>query len=176
MLLKRSAPFISREFFNEYLPTSRIYNEFFGAMDLNSSMVQHFKYKLEHLLRVEDRVSMAFSLEARVPYLDYRIIEFMLRISDKLKIKAGETKYLQKQALEHYTIKEIIDRKDKVGFDTPLDEWMQNEKWKKLYRESFVELRSNNKGIFADDESQIKTSENKWKIIQASLWDSNSVT
>ncbi|GAI77322.1 unnamed protein product, partial [marine sediment metagenome] len=128
-LLLRTAPYLHPDFFYEYINGSRIYNEFFDADGLNQSLVRHFQYKLEHLLRMEDRNSMAFSLEARVPYLDYRLIEYLLGVSQDLKIRDGETKYLQKKVLGKYTTTEILNRKDKIGFGTPGDEWMLSEAW-----------------------------------------------
>ena len=64
-LLLAYVPYIEDDFFDQFIDRSRIYNEFFNAQDLNHSLVRHFQYKLEHLLRMEDRNSMAFSLEAR---------------------------------------------------------------------------------------------------------------
>ena len=108
-------PYIRSDFFYEYIKSSRIYNEFFDADGLNQSLIRHYQFKLEHLLRMEDRNSMAFSLEARVPYLDYRLVEYLLSVSEELKIKNGETKYLQKMALKQYTAAEILERTDKIG-------------------------------------------------------------
>ena len=84
--LLATAPYVNPDFFYSYIQTSRIHNEFFNADNLNESLVRHIQYKLEHLLRMEDRNSMHFSLEARVPYLDYRLVEYVLGIPGILKI------------------------------------------------------------------------------------------
>ena len=136
-LLFRTVPYIRSDFFYEYIKSSRIYNEFFDADGLNQSLIRHYQFKLEHLLRMEDRNSMAFSLEARVPYLDYRLVEYLLSVSEELKIKNGETKYLQKMALKQYTAAEILERTDKIGFGTPGDEWMCSEPWQNLTDENY---------------------------------------
>jgi len=128
-LLQRTLPFLQRDFFVEHIGHSRIHREFFRARGLNHSLALHFQYKLEHLLRMEDRNSMAFSLESRVPYLDYRLVERLLGTPEELKIRNGETKLLQKQALGRYTVPEILARTDKLGFATPQEQWMDDPAW-----------------------------------------------
>lgn len=117
--------YLNKDFFYNYIDTSIPYCAFFDSIGLNQSLVAHFNYKLEHLLRWEDRNSMAFSIEARVPYLDYRLIEYVLSLPEEIKIRAGETKYLQKNSVGKYSIPDIVNRKDKIGFTTPENEWME---------------------------------------------------
>jgi asparagine synthase (glutamine-hydrolysing) len=75
------------------------------------------------LLRYEDRNSMAFAVEARLPFLDYRIVEFATTLPDEYKIHEGWQKYILRQAMPDLPEK-IRYRKDKKGFTTPHDEWM----------------------------------------------------
>lgn len=75
------------------------------------------------LLRYEDRNSMAFGIEARLPFLDYRIVEFALTLPDHLKIHEGWQKYVLRRAM-HDLPEKIRFRKDKKGFTTPHDEWL----------------------------------------------------
>lgn len=120
--LYKQHKYLNKDFFYTHIKTSIPFLSFFNNIGLNQSLVNHFKYKLEHLLRWEDRNSMAFSIEARVPYLDYRLIEYVLSLPEEVKIKAGETKYLQKNSVGKYSIPEIVNRKDKIGFATPEDD------------------------------------------------------
>ena len=83
------------------------------------------------LLRYEDRNSMAFGLEARLPYLDYRIIEFAFQLPDEFKIRNGWQKAILREAVQELP-KEIRYRKDKKGFSTPEDEWVAK------FRDEFV--------------------------------------
>ena len=168
--LLRTLPYIQQDFFYEYIDQSRIYNEFFNVSGLNQSLVRHFQYKLEHLLRTEDRNSMAFSLEARVPYLDYRLIEYVLGLPESLKIQDGETKYLQKKALGKYTIPEILNRTDKIGFGTPGDEWMLTDKWQKLTKENYEELSEIFPNIFRKKGPLPEKGFDRWKINQLGVW------
>jgi len=169
-VLLRSIPFIQPEFFYGYVDTSRIYNEFFDVEGLNHSLVRHFQYKLEHLLRMEDRNSMAFSIEARVPYLDYRLIQYVLGISESLKMRGAETKHLQKAALGKYTIPAILDRIDKVGFGTPGNEWMLTPPWEKLTLENYSQLVETFPHIFKRGRSLPQTGFDRWKVNQLCTW------
>ncbi len=81
---------------------------------------------VDDLLIKADRMSMAASLELRVPFLDYRLVEFAATIPTKHKIKKGEGKYPLKKMMEGILPKEIIYRK-KMGFPTPLKLMFQNE-------------------------------------------------
>jgi len=76
-------------------------------------------YLKDDLLVKVDRASMQYSLESRVPLLDYRLVEFAYNLDEKLKIKNGSTKYLLKQVLFDYVPKEIFER-PKWGFSIPL--------------------------------------------------------
>jgi len=169
-LLLKSVPYLQPEFFYHYIDDSRIYNEFFDIKDLNHSLVRHFQYKLEHLLRMEDRNSMAFSIEARVPYLDYRLIEYVLGIPGAVKIRDGETKYLQKRSLGKYTIPEILERKDKIGFGTPGDGWMLTKDWKNLTSENYIELIRSFPEIFKSNIPLPVKGFDRWKVNQLCTW------
>lgn len=83
-------------------------------------------YLKDDLLTKVDRASMQFSLEARVPLLDYRIVQFALNLSPDLKIRNGVSKYLLKQVLYDYVPEKFFDR-PKWGFSIPLDKWLRHE-------------------------------------------------
>jgi len=163
-------PYLNPDFFYNYIESSRIFNEFFDADNLNQSLVRHFQYKLEHLLRMEDRNSMAFSIEARVPYLDYRLIEYLLSIPGNLKIRNGETKCLQKRSLGQYTAREILDRTDKIGFGTPGEEWMLTDNWKKLTMSNYSELTKTFPEVFRKNITLPKKGFDRWKVNQLATW------
>jgi asparagine synthase (glutamine-hydrolysing) len=77
------------------------------------------------LLHYEDRSSMAFSLEARVPFLDYRLVEFALGLPGEMKIKGATTKYIARQALKDILPEAVHARRDKMGYPTPLALWLR---------------------------------------------------
>ena len=78
---------------------------------------------LHTLLRFEDRNSMAFSIESRVPFLDHRVVDFSLALGDNLKINKGVRKFILREAFKDLLPKEIYDRHDKYGFPTPQELW-----------------------------------------------------
>ncbi len=78
----------------------------------------------DDLLMVNDKTSMANSIEARVPFLDYRLIEFIETIPATLKLKGLRGKYLHKKAVEKWLPKAMIYKKKK-GFDNPINQWLR---------------------------------------------------
>jgi asparagine synthase (glutamine-hydrolysing) len=78
----------------------------------------------DDLLMVGDKTSMANSLEARVPYLDYRIVEFVEKLPSSLKLRGFKAKYLHKKAVEKWLPREVIDQKKK-GFANPVYKWLR---------------------------------------------------
>ena len=86
----------------------------------------HFDQKtlLPALLQIEDRVSMAVSIESRVPLLDKRIVDLVTSMPPPLKFQGGQTKHILKKAITGLLPKTILERKDKMGFQSRW-EWMQ---------------------------------------------------
>ncbi|WP_149714270.1 asparagine synthase (glutamine-hydrolyzing), partial [Campylobacter concisus] len=85
------------------------------------------KTLLPALLHVEDRVSMAVSIESRVPILDYRIIELVSKMPPTMKFAGGKTKAILLKTVKNLLPKEIFERKDKMGFPTPINKWLAND-------------------------------------------------
>lgn len=81
---------------------------------------------LPGLLQVEDRVSMAVSIESRVPLLDRRIVDLISSMPAGMKFKGGELKYLLKRTVKNIIPEKIMNRKDKMGFPVPLHIWSKN--------------------------------------------------
>ncbi len=81
--------------------------------------------QLPSLLRYEDRDSMAFGIETRLPFLDYRLAEFAFALPDTQKLDGVTTKAILRRALHDRIPKSILDRRDKMGFETPTDLWLR---------------------------------------------------
>lgn len=91
---------------------------------LNRTLVRDLtRYKLPALLRYEDRNSMKFSVETRLPFLDYRLVEFAVGLEERAKIDDGVSKKILRDAMRGILPKEIENRRDKMGFVTPDKEW-----------------------------------------------------
>jgi asparagine synthase (glutamine-hydrolysing) len=81
---------------------------------------------LEALLRHADRNSMAFSVESRVPFLDVDVAEFLLTLpEDYLVSSSGQTKRVLRAAMRGIVPDAILDRRDKIGFETPQRSWLK---------------------------------------------------
>ena len=79
------------------------------------------------LLHTEDRMSMAFAREIRVPFMDYRMIGMLAPLPTSLKLRSGWTKHIFRRALEPLLPPGIVWRKDKQGFINPESEWLRGE-------------------------------------------------
>ena len=94
------------------------------ADQLDRMIYQELKLRLAELLLMRvDKMTMATSVEARVPYLDHKLVEFAVAIPSHLKYHHGETKYILKRALKGVIPDRVLDRQ-KQGFGVPINEWM----------------------------------------------------
>lgn len=93
--------------------------------DLARTMIEN--RNLQMLLRWEDRNSMAHSVEARVPFLDHRLVEYVLSTPGEHRLKGGITKKLLREAMKGIVPDPILDRRDKLGFATPEETWIRTQ-------------------------------------------------
>jgi len=84
--------------------------------------------RLPALLRYEDRLSMAFSIESRVPFLDHRLVELAFALPDRAKLSSGWSKYALRQALDGLLPSSVTWRRDKKGFPTPVGVWLRDDR------------------------------------------------
>ncbi len=88
------------------------------------------------ILLKADRMSMAHSLELRVPFLDRRVFEVAARLPHRLKVADGQTKYALRRAAERH-LPEFTAQKKKLGFPVPIRVWLREKKYAGIVRESF---------------------------------------
>lgn len=93
--------------------------------DLNTVMLQQTRSTMIDLLHYEDRNSMAVSLESRLPYLDYRLVDFAFGLDHHYKMDLDVTKLLLRKAAEKVLPEAVLHRRDKMGFETPGQHWMR---------------------------------------------------
>jgi asparagine synthase (glutamine-hydrolysing) len=104
------------------------------------------KAYLPELLMKQDKMSMAASIESRVPFLDYKLAEFTARMPINMKIRSGVTKWLLRESMREHLPAEILHRK-KVGFAVPINRWLRSD-YKHIVQEYVLSDRVIKRGIF----------------------------
>jgi asparagine synthase (glutamine-hydrolysing) len=157
------------------------YLHFWNARDtsvLSQMLYADQKTYLVELLMKQDQMSMAASIESRVPFLDHPLVEFSTRVPDRLKIRSSEGKYILKRAVEDLLPREIIYRK-KMGFPTPLRQWLRDSRAEPLFqllldRDKLLAEHFNMPFIEALIERQRNGTEDctdrLWRLLNLQIW------
>lgn len=134
------------------------------------------QYSLQGLLHVEDRVSMAHSLESRVPFLDYRLIDYVNSIQPKYKFKDGKLKNILIDSFKDILPSQIVNRVDKKGFPVPLNEWKNEKKMKEFLGDILLSKRSLERGYYKKSFLEDEIFRNKgfsrglWGVLNLERW------
>ena len=161
----------------------RLFEEFrkiFNQPETTSyiNRMTHFDQKtlLPALLQIEDRVSMAVSLESRVPLLDTRIVDLVTTMPPPLKFQGGRTKHILKKAIRTVLPSKVMERKDKMGFPVPLKEWMQKGPVRDFVADVLLSPQSVERGIYRKEALEDMISESGvgarplWGALCLELW------
>lgn len=152
-LLKKCLVIFFRKWFSGY-NKHKLFNK---KINISLPKLKHKNYLKNHLyngvffsalkeyLRDEDKNSMSFSIESRLPYLDYRLVEEALSLRADGYIKNGESKYTLRKIAKDYIPCSIYNRQDKMGFVSPQEIWQKNQ-LKNVLDGAFAEIREN--GLF----------------------------
>lgn len=122
--IKGDGHWINPEFISCYPVDATYENRYPTALE-NHAAAYLQTHSLPALLHHEDRNSMAFSIEARLPFLDTRLIDCLWRWPAKLKLKDGISKYVMREAMKGLIPEKVRTRRDKMGFATPQDRWLR---------------------------------------------------
>jgi asparagine synthase (glutamine-hydrolysing) len=153
--------------------------KFVKSNELRVAGYQLFHDPLQRYLRWEDRLSMANSIEARVPFLDHELVEFVVSLPLSFKDDGTTSKKVLVEALEKLLPTEIFNRKDKMGFITAEASWFTKD-----CKSQFLKLFDDNidfaKGVINKSEARkyiIEMQEGKmpfdysyWRIILFCIW------
>lgn len=104
------------------------------------------KTYLHELLMKQDQMSMAASIESRVPFLDHKLVEFSARMPREMKLRSGTTKWVLREAMKGILPSEILDR-PKMGFPVPIGNWFRGQ-YKHIVDEFVLGPRAMSRGIF----------------------------
>ncbi len=130
---------------------------------------------LPALLHVEDRVSMAVSLESRVPLLDYRLADLVASMPPAMKFRGGEMKYILKRATSDILPPRILERKDKMGFPVPLHLWARG-RARDFFHDVLLSQRCRERGIFDPRQveqllgHEVAFGRRLWGLLNLELW------
>jgi asparagine synthase (glutamine-hydrolysing) len=138
--------------------------------DINSYLIE--------LLMKQDQMSMAASIESRVPFLDHVLVEFTARIPAKYSIQGMAGKFILKQAVEDLLPRSIVYRK-KMGFPTPWEYWLSGPQLDDLERmlleprtiERGLFRRDTLKRIFSEHRAKVRDHGNRiWRLLNLEIW------
>jgi asparagine synthase (glutamine-hydrolysing) len=173
-------PSVNPVFYQEHKGKSPLNEMLFNPGSLNESLIQHFEYKLEHLLHWEDLNSMHFSIESRVPFLDFRLVEATLSAPPVRKISKGETKRILREVVKDIVPASIVNRKDKKGFSNPGDKWMRSDQFRVYIKDLINSQSFKERGYFNCEvanrqyerhlQKRGDYSREIWKWINLELW------
>lgn len=138
---KRS--FFSEDFYEENIKENPI--PYVYPKDLNSALYHNlFEGELQSLLRYCDRNSMSQSREVRLPFLNSELVEFVFSLPPYFKINKGWTKWILRTAFSDLLPEPITWRKDKIGYEPPQKNWLNNKKVQEKIQESKKKLFEHN--------------------------------
>ena len=135
------------------------------------------KTYLHELLMKQDQMSMAASIESRVPFLDHPLVEFTARLPERLKLRGGTTKYILREAMRDVLPAEILTR-GKMGFPVPVGAWLRGP-YRGIVDELVLSPRALERGLF--DPAAIRGivarhaagedhSERLWSLVNLEIW------
>jgi asparagine synthase (glutamine-hydrolysing) len=134
------------------------------------------KTLLPALLQVEDRTSMAVSLESRVPLLDHRIVELVASMPPMVKFKGGRSKHVFREVVSDLVPKEIYERRDKMGFPVPLSRWYHEEPVRGFVRDVLLGSAARQRGWFQPAhvekmlDGEREYGRGLWGLLNIELW------
>ncbi len=144
---------------------------------LDQLLAADMKTYLHELLMKQDQMSMAASIESRVPFLDHKLVEFAARLPEKMKLRGLTTKYILRQAMVDKVPSEILTRK-KMGFPVPVGTWLRGQ-FRHLLDEYVLSARARERGIFepefvrnlvAGHQAGENHAERLWMLINFEIW------
>lgn len=128
-----------------------------------------FHTQLPHLLRYEDKNSMRHSIETRLPFLDYRLLETALSLPSSYKIQNGWTKYILRKSMQKIVPYDILWRKNKLGFNAPENTWID------AIKDNMIQEIGNSRLIqnISKDTFSLKKSDKKtlWRLYSIAKWE-----
>ena len=171
--------YVTSEFVRRH-KSSVISEKLYGSKDMQEMLINHFEYKLEHLLKWGERNATAFNMVSRMPFLDPKFVEYCIALDDKVKVKNGYTKAILRDSMKGIMPDKVRLRVDKKGFSIPQEEWFRIEKFQKLVMDILTSDSFKSRGYIIPEEAiklykkhlngEVNVSKDIWKWINLELW------
>jgi asparagine synthase (glutamine-hydrolysing) len=149
-----------------------------GSTVLDRLLYTDLKTYLVELLMKQDQMSMAASIESRVPFLDHKLVEFAAVLPERMKLRGFNTKWILREAVRDMLPQSILTRR-KMGFPVPFALWMKGP-WQQLARDVLLDSRSVQRGIIdraavdrlltAHAAGQADGGDAIWSLLNVELW------
>lgn len=159
---------------------SVIADKLYGATTMTEMLVNHFEYKLEHLLKWGERNVMHFDMIGRSPFMDTELVEYAIALDDGAKVHNGWTKFILREAMKGIMPEKVRTRVDKKGFAVPQDEWFREPQFEQFVRELLSSDSFAQRGYIIPSKAlalyerhlrgEINISKDIWKWINLELW------
>jgi asparagine synthase (glutamine-hydrolysing) len=161
-----------------YAEVCRLLEETDADTLLNRLLYADTKTYLQELLMKQDQMSMAASIESRVPFLDHKLVEFTSRLPERLKLRGWTTKYILRRSMKG-VLPEAILRRGKMGFPVPVGSWFRGP-FRSVVDEYVLGERASSRGLFnqnfvreivARHQSGAENhSERLWSLVNFEMW------
>jgi asparagine synthase (glutamine-hydrolysing) len=144
---------------------------------LDQLLAADMKTYLHELLMKQDQMSMAASIESRVPFLDHKLVEFAAQLPVSMKLRGMTTKHVLRRAMQGVLPPEILTRK-KMGFPVPVGKWLRGP-YRHLLDEYLLSARARDRGLFAPEyvaelvarhTAGEDHTEKLWSLINFEIW------
>lgn len=162
---------------NPYAEINRYLKENDAASPLNQWLYADIKTYLHELLMKQDQMSMAASIESRVPFLDHKLVELTARLPERLKLRGLTTKYVLRRSMKG-VLPEAILKRPKMGFPVPLGKWFRGQ-FRPVIDEYVLSERAASRGLFDADYvrrlvgrhlSGENHTERLWTLVNFEMW------
>jgi asparagine synthase (glutamine-hydrolysing) len=161
-----------------YATTGRYLAQSDATTTLNRLLYADTKTYLHELLMKQDQMSMAASLESRVPFLDHTLVEFTARLPERMKLRRLTTKYILRRSMKGVLPEPILTRR-KMGFPVPIGAWFRGA-YRSVIDDFALSARSLERGVFdpafvrnlvAEHQSGARDhSQRLWSLVNFEMW------
>jgi asparagine synthase (glutamine-hydrolysing) len=163
---------------NPYAGVGRVLLDTDAESLLDRLLYADIKTYLHELLMKQDQMSMAASVESRVPFLDHKLVEFTSALPERLKLNRWTTKYVLRESMKGILPDQIL-RRPKMGFPVPIGSWFRGQ-YARVLEEYVLSSRAIERGIFnhqfvrtlvnQHQRGEANHSERLWSLVNMEIW------